>query len=70
MDAHGAPVAQGRHPSPDTVAPTAPSTGRVHISTGDADVGAPANFAPVAPLHDDLFHRSAECGMFGLTDFF
>ena len=63
MDAHGASVAHGRYRSPDTVAPTVSSTGRVHISTGDADAGAPANFAPVAPLHDDSFYGSADLRM-------
>ena len=69
MDAHGASVAHGRYRSPDTVAPTVSSTGRVHIATGDADAGALANFAPAAPLHDDLFYGSAEWREFGLTDF-
>lgn len=32
----------------------------MHISTGDADAGAPANFAPAAPLHDDLLYGSAD----------
>ena len=45
------------------------STGQVQISTVAAEAGAPANLAPVAPLHYVLFYGSAECRMFGLTDF-